>query len=95
MNVPPFDHEPRKAWLFSKASVVACVVVAVIGFLLLTGHRAHLFGALPYLLLLACPLMHNFMHGGHRDHAHHANGEGETTGVNPTEKPVATKKGGR
>ena len=35
---------------------------------LLTEHRAHLFDYLPYLLLIACPLMHMFGHGrgGHR-----------------------------
>lgn len=36
---------------------------------LFAGHRAHLFGALPFLLLLACPLMHLFhRHGGHGSH---------------------------
>lgn len=45
---------------------VAWIVFAVIaGFYLWTEHRAHLFGVLPYLLLLACPLMHLFMHHGH------------------------------
>lgn len=35
-------------------------------------HRVHLLGYLPFLFLLACPLMHFTMHGGngaHRDHA--------------------------
>jgi hypothetical protein len=40
-------------------------------FFLLTQHRAHVLGALPYLLLLACPLMHLFMHHGHGKHALH------------------------
>ena len=45
---------------------VAWIVFAVIAsFYLWTEHRAHLLGALPYLLLLACPLMHLFMHRGH------------------------------
>ncbi|MEW6313878.1 MAG: DUF2933 domain-containing protein [Pseudomonadota bacterium] len=41
--------------------------------LLLTEHRAHFFGILPYLILLACPLMHLFMHhgnGGYDQHTH-------------------------
>lgn len=42
----------------------------VLGFFLLTEHRAHLFGALPYLLVLLCPLMHLFMHGDHGGHGH-------------------------
>lgn len=38
---------------------------AIAAFLLTTEHRAHLFGPLPYLFLLACPFLHRFMHGGH------------------------------
>jgi hypothetical protein len=46
-----------------------CVVAAVF---LIYEHTAHVLGVLPYLLLLACPLMHVFMHHGHRgNHAHH------------------------
>jgi hypothetical protein len=42
---------------------LAFLSVAV--FFLVTEHTAHVLGALPYLLLLACPLMHLFHHGGH------------------------------
>ena len=45
--------------------------LAIAGFFLQTEHRAHLFGALPFLLLLACPLLHVFMHGGHGAHGNH------------------------
>lgn len=46
------------------------VLIAIIGFFLLTEHRAHLFGILPWLLLLACPAMHLLMHRGqHHNHA--------------------------
>ena len=38
--------------------------------MLILEHRAHLLGWWPYLLLLACPLMHMFMHGGHGEHGH-------------------------
>lgn len=40
----------------------------IVGFFLTTEQRAHLFGALPFLLLLLCPLLHVFMHGGHGSH---------------------------
>ncbi len=46
-------------------------VLATLGFLaiavffLTTEHRAHHSGILPYLLLLACPFFHLFMHAGH------------------------------
>jgi len=42
------------------------VFLAIAAFFLFTEHRAHLLGALPFLLLLACPLMHLFMHHGHQ-----------------------------
>ena len=46
-------------------SLGACVFLAIAAFFLWEEHRAHLLGALPYLLFLACPLMHIFMHRGH------------------------------
>lgn len=45
--------------------VVLIIFLAITAFFLFTEHRAHLFGVLPYLLLLACPLLHLFMHRGH------------------------------
>lgn len=45
---------------------------AVAAFFLFTEHRAHMFGLLPYLLLLACPVMMLFMHHG-RDNSEHQN----------------------
>ncbi len=49
--------------------------LAIAGFFLWTEHRAHLLGALPWLLLLACPLLHFFMHRGHGDN-HGEGGQG-------------------
>ncbi|WP_295754585.1 DUF2933 domain-containing protein [Undibacterium sp.] len=52
----------------------------LIGFLIITGyflfteHRAHMFAYLPFIFLLACPLMHIFMHGGHGGHGGHDHG---------------------
>jgi hypothetical protein len=39
--------------------------IGIITYYLLAEHQAHVFQALPYLFLLACPLMHYFMHGSH------------------------------
>ena len=47
----------------------AAVLAAVAGWFLWQEHRAHLYGALPFVLLLACPLMHIFGHGHH--HGNH------------------------
>ena len=49
----------------SRYAIGFLVLGAVAVYFLLSEHRAHFFGALPFLLLLACPLMHLFMHGKH------------------------------
>jgi len=60
-----------------------CLFAAIAVFLLWDEHKVHILGVLPYLLLLACPLIHLLMHGGHGhgghgghddDHAHHHGG---------------------
>jgi hypothetical protein len=37
----------------------------VAAYILLNEHWGHALGVLPYLLLLACPLLHLFSHGDH------------------------------
>lgn len=39
--------------------------IAVGGYLMATGHQLHLYQALPLLFLIACPLMHLFLHRHH------------------------------
>ena len=62
------DRQPPPFWR-SRYGLGWLALAAVAGWFLLIEHRAHLFGVLPWLLLLACPLMHVFMHRGH--HGHH------------------------
>lgn len=57
----PWWRQPRW-WLV--AALTAAVAVS-----LGAEHRAHLLTALPYLILLACPLLHVFMHRGHGSHS--------------------------
>ena len=52
----------------SRYAVGLLVFGAVATYFLLSEHRAHFIGALPFLLLLSCPLMHVFMHHGHGGH---------------------------
>ena len=73
------NHENQSAngsWLGSRRALVLIVFLAIVGFFLFTEHRAHLFGILPYLFLLACPFMHFFMHGGHGKHGSGGEGQG-------------------
>jgi hypothetical protein len=63
-------HDKGASWLFSRRGVATLIAVSILGFLIFTGHGLHLLGWAPFLLILACPLMHFFMHGGHGGHGH-------------------------
>ncbi len=58
------DEQIKVPWWRTPFGLAVCGFLAIAGFFLITEHTAHVFGILPYLLLLACPLMH-FMHHGH------------------------------
>jgi YHS domain-containing protein len=53
----------RTAWTLG-----VCAFLAIAALFLLAEHRAHLWGALPYLLVLSCPLIHLLMHRHHGGH---------------------------
>lgn len=68
-------HELQPPFWKSPSGFTLVVAMVVGGFYLVAEHRAHLLGSLPYLVLLACPLMHLFMHkgdghGGQKRHRH-------------------------
>jgi len=79
-------HESDGA-IKSKANIALIVFLVIAAFFLVTEHRAHLSGWLSaywiYLLLLACPLMHLFMHGGH---GHGGHGSSEASNQSTKEK---------
>ncbi|MHB8666027.1 MAG: DUF2933 domain-containing protein [Burkholderiales bacterium] len=65
-----------------KRTLAAGLFAVIAAFFLIAEHRAHLVGWLafwPYLLLLACPLMHLFMHGGHGHGGHGSNAASNET----------------
>jgi hypothetical protein len=62
------DEMPKGSFLTSRTALVLAGFLIIAGALLFTEHRAHVFGVLIWLPLLACPLMHFFMHGGHGGH---------------------------
>ena len=65
------DH-PEKPFLVSRAGLVLLGFLVIGGILLFTEHRAHVLGAMFWLLPFACLLMHMFMHGGHGGHGRSA-----------------------
>ena len=71
-------HSSFHDWLHLRTGIAICVAVAVVGILIYTGHSGHVLGLVPYLLILACPLMHIFMHGRHSHrHGHREAGGSE------------------
>lgn len=73
--------------------VFACFALIAL-FFLLTEHRAHLYGWLPYLFLAACPLMHFFhghdSHAGHGSHADRDPGRTDAAPQPPAQLDSAT-----
>ncbi len=61
----------RSFWLTPNGLAAMGLIGGVLYFLL-TEHRAHFIYGLPYLILLLCPVMHMFMHGGHGGHSKHS-----------------------
>lgn len=56
--------------------LLAVSLIFVTGFYLLREHWGHALGLAPYLLLLACPLLHLFHgHGGQRHKDRHHSGD--------------------
>lgn len=74
----------RAAWIFGILAIVAAVF-------LLAEHRAHVLGILPWIVVLACPLMHIFMHGGHGHGVHGRHGHGND--AEPRDERTAPREG--
>ena len=73
---PHRDESSYVSFLTSPSGLVLICFLAIGGVYLWMEHRAHLLGALVFLPLLLCPLMHLFMHHGHGDHSDHDSSKG-------------------
>ena len=82
---PPRQEVP--VFWRSRYAIGLLVMGAIAAYFLLSEHRAHFIGALPLLLILACPMMHDFMHNGHGshggDHADHRGHKASPTDSTP------------
>lgn len=67
-------------WARSRTGLVTIALLAIAAFFLIVEHYAHVFGLLPFALVLLCPLMMLFMHGGHGSHDHN---NGQANNDNP------------
>jgi len=61
------QHTRTRNGLQLSSRLILFAFLAIGGFFLITEHTAHLFGVVPYLLVLLCPLLH-LLHGGHGGH---------------------------
>ena len=89
MTKHSFHHDPAPSSNSQRGAALPWVFfgfLAVAGFFFFTEHRAHLMGALPFLLLALCPLMH-FFHGGHGGHGgHHGHGSPGASSADPDDE---------
>jgi hypothetical protein len=84
-------------WARAHTTAVALIFLgtASLALYLVTQHTAHVVGALPYALILLCPLMHFLMpgmHGSHGSHAGHgdrASQSGDLHNLEPTANPAS------
>lgn len=85
LHSPPPAEAP--GFWRSRYAVGLLVMGAIAAYFLTSEHRAHFIGAPPLLLLLACPLMHVFMHNGHGSHGgDHEGHVAKTPPAGPTSK---------
>lgn len=81
------DNHSTSAWsTYSRTVFIAFAAIALL--LIAYEHRVHVLGILPWLLILACPLMHLFMHHGHGGHGRHSGHDhaGHGVGTNQSKK---------
>ena len=81
----PQASPPGSFWT-SRAFLVFLGFAAIALVLLWEEHKAHILGVVPYLFLLACPLLHFFMHGSHGGHGGHNHGPRGPIDRNPSER---------
>lgn len=67
--------EEKSFWM-TPQGITALGLIAIATYFLLIEHREHVLPFLPYLLMLACPMMHLFMHSGHH---HGKNDQNDTS----------------
>jgi len=73
----------KPSFWFTPKGLAALGLIGAVTYFLLIEHRQHVWQFLPFLILLACPFLHFFMHGSHGGHEDH---DGHGQHGNETEK---------
>ena len=79
--------EGNGSFLTSRFGLVLLGFLVIAGALLFSEHRAHILGASLWLVLLACPLLHMFMHGGHGGHGSSHGNDNRSLGPDQQSSP--------
>ncbi|WP_072386896.1 DUF2933 domain-containing protein [Hyphomicrobium sp. CS1BSMeth3] len=77
------NNQQQRPSRFSAANIALYGFLAIGAFYLIAEHRAHLLGWLPWIIILACPLLHVFMHGGHGGRGGDGNSSASPPGRSP------------
>lgn len=85
-HIDHIDNHKQRPSPFSAANIALYGFLALGAFYLIVEHRAHVLGWLPWLLILACPLLHVFMHGKHGGHGGHG-GSADLPSSTPRKPP--------
>lgn len=73
-------HQPEHKikWWQTNTGTLLVIFFAVGGYFLVNEHSAHIAENAFLLILLLCPLIHIFMHGGHGGRGHHDDDDNHT-----------------
>jgi hypothetical protein len=87
------SNQKQSFWMSPKGFASMGLIASVTYFLMME-HRQHLFQYLPFIIILLCPLMHIFMHGGHGGHGgHDDDAEHDEQGEDSGSESEAYKRG--
>lgn len=93
MNMPSHVDEQPPTEITSimgfRTRIALGAFLAIAAYFLLTEHWEHVWPLWPFLFLLACPLMHVFMHHGHAGH-----GTAQDTHADHPQTPGSASQGG-
>lgn len=71
----------KQSFWTSSNGLASMVMIGFVTYFLLVEHRDHVIQALPYIIILLCPLMHIFMHRSHGHGNHEDDNEAYKRGL--------------